>query len=96
LRPIFLPSSAESAQAAEAHVGFASSDVVPGMFVIEGVGPEQFAAQAFVDQAAAAPLEGDEQGRTAGGVLASDPQVVSAADDEATPVIFDDDAPPVW
>ncbi|WP_291378287.1 MMPL family transporter [Demequina sp.] len=89
----FLPSSAESTQAAQAHAEFVPSDAVPGLFVIEGVGPEQSAAvQAFVDEAVAAPLEGDEQGRSVGDVLASDPQVVPAEDGEAMLVIFDVDA----
>ncbi len=89
----FLPSSAESTLAADAHAEFVPSDAVPGLFVIDGAGPDQSAAvQTFVDAAVAAPLEGDEQGRTVGDILASDPQVVPAQDGEATLVVFDVDA----
>ncbi|MCB2413998.1 MMPL family transporter [Demequina sp. TTPB684] len=89
----FLPSSAESTQAAQAHAEFVPSDAVPGLFVIEGIGPERSAeVQAFVDEVVADPLEGDEDGRTVGDVLASEPQVVPAEDGEAMLVIFDVDA----
>ncbi len=89
----FLPSSAESTKAANAHADFVPSDAVPGLFVIDGAGPDQAAAvQSFVDAAVAAPLEGDEQGRTVGDILASDPQVVPAQDGLATLVVFDVDA----
>jgi len=87
---VFLPSSAESTKAADAHADFVPSDAVPGLFVIDGAGPDQSAAvQSFVDAAVAAPLEGDEQGRTVGDLLASDPQVVPAQDGQATLVVFD-------
>lgn len=90
---VFLPSSAESTKAADAHAEFVPSDAVPGLFVIDGAGPDQLAAvQSFVDAAVAAPLEGDEQGRTVGDILASDPQVVPAQDGQATLVVFDVDA----
>ncbi len=86
----FLPSSAESTKAAEAHAQFVPSDAVPGLFVIDGAGPDQMAAvQSFVDAAVAAPLEGDEQGRTVGDILASDPHVVPSQDGQATLVVFD-------
>lgn len=89
----FLPSSAESTRAAELHAQFVPSDAVPGLFVIEGAGPDQLAAvQSFVDEAVAAPLEGDEEGRTVGEVLANEPQVIPAEDGEAVLVIFDVDA----
>src|SRR5660398_67866 len=62
---VFLPSSAESTKAADAHADFVPSDAVPGLFVIDGAGPDQSAVvQSFVDAAVAAPLKGDEQGRT--------------------------------
>lgn len=85
----FLPSSAESTKAAEAHAQFVPSDAVPGLFVIDGAGADQAAAvQSFVDAAVAAPLEGDEQGRTVGDILASDPQVLPSQDGQATLVVF--------
>ncbi|PKQ18400.1 MAG: hypothetical protein CVT68_03560, partial [Actinobacteria bacterium HGW-Actinobacteria-8] len=90
---VFLPSSAESTKAAAAHADFVPSDAVPGLFVVDGAGPEQSAAvQSFIDAAVAAPLEGDEQGRTVGDILASDPQVVPAQDGQATLIVFDVDA----
>lgn len=86
----FLPSSAESTKAADAHAEFVPSDAVPGLFVIDGAGPEDTpAVQSFVDAAVAAPLEGDDQGRTVGDLLASDPAVVPSQDGEATLVVFD-------
>src|SRR5660398_262174 len=36
---VFLPSSAESTKAADAHADFVPSDAVPGLFVIDGAGP---------------------------------------------------------
>ncbi len=90
---VFLPSSAESTKAAAVHAEFVPSDAVPGLFVIDGAGPDQLAAvQSFVDAAVAAPLEGDPQGRAVGDILASDPQVVPAQDGQATLVVFDVDA----
>ncbi len=90
---VFLPSSAESTKAAAAHAEFVPSDAVPGLFVIDGVGAEQAdAVQSFVDAVVAAPLEGDDQGRTAGDILTRDPQVVPAQDGQAMLVVFDVDA----
>lgn len=89
----FLPSSAESTRAAQLHAQFVPSDAVPGLFVIEGAGPDQMAAvQSFVDDAVAAPLDGDPQGRTVGDVLARAPQVIPAQDGQAMLVVFDVEA----
>ena len=86
----FLPSSAESTKAAQAHADFVPADSVPGLFVIDGAGADQMrAVQLFVDDAVAAPLEGDEKGRTVGDLLTGAPTVVPAADGQATLVVFD-------
>ncbi|MDN4481535.1 MMPL family transporter [Demequina muriae] len=91
----FLPSSAESTRAAELQAEFAPASAVPGIFVVDGVtGDEDLAAiEAFVDDVIAAPIAGDEQGRTVGDVLsppASEqmPQVVPSEDGEAALVAF--------
>jgi RND superfamily putative drug exporter len=89
----FLPESAESTKAAAAHAEFVPSDAVPGLFVIDGAGPDQMAAvQAFVDDAVSAPLEGDPQNRAVGDLLTGEPQVVPAENGQATLVVFDVDA----
>lgn len=91
----FLPSSAESTRAAELQAEFAPASAVPGIFVVDGVtGDEDLAAiEAFVDDVIAAPIAGDDQGRTVGDVLsppASEqmPQVVPSEDGEAALVAF--------
>ncbi|MDN4489527.1 MMPL family transporter [Demequina sp. SYSU T00068] len=70
----FLPSSAESTEAAAAHAEFAPTESVPALLVVEG-GPEDLATvQAFLDSALAVPLEGDPDGRTVGDVTLTGPQ----------------------
>lgn len=90
----FLPSSAESTKAAEAHAGFVPSDDVPGLFVVDNIaGPEDLAAiQEWADEATATPLEGDEKGRTVGDVLGGPVSVIPSEDGEAALVIFNVDA----
>jgi len=86
----FLPSSAESTKAAEWHQKFVPVATVPGLFVVDGIsGEEDLAAvQDFADALAAAPIEGDPQGRTIGDVLVSPPVVVPSEDGEAALVTF--------
>lgn len=91
----FLPSSAESTRAAELQAEFAPASAIPGIFVVDDVTTEDDLAtvQAFVEAVVAAPIEGDEQGRTVGEVLsppASEmmPQVVPSEDGEAALVAF--------
>ena len=90
----FLPAGAESTQAAEWHAKFVPVDTVPGLFVVDGVeGPEDLeAVQAFADAAAAAPIEGDPEGRTVGEVLVAPPVVVPSEDGQAALVTFVVDA----
>ncbi len=86
----FLPSSAESTEAAVWHAKFVPVATVPGLFVVDGVeGAEDLAAvQTFADAAAAAPIEGDPQGRTVGDVLVGPPVVVPSQDGAAALVTF--------
>lgn len=87
----FLPSSAESTKAAAEHEKFVPSDAVPGLFVVDEIaGQDQVGAvQEWVDQITSIALEGDEQGRTVGDVLASQPIVVPSEDGQAALVVFD-------
>ncbi|MFW2514471.1 MMPL family transporter [Demequina sp. SO4-13] len=91
----FLPSSAESTRAAELQGEFSPAQAVPGIFVVDGIeGEEDLAViRAFVEEVVAAPIEGDEQGRTVGAVLAPPaseqmPEVVPSEDGEAALVTF--------
>jgi len=90
----FLPEGAESTQVAEWHAKFVPVDTVPGLFVVDGVqGEEDLAAvQAFAEAAAAAPIDGDPEGRTVGDVLVAPPAVVPSQDGEAALVTFVVDA----
>ncbi|MDX5318450.1 MAG: MMPL family transporter, partial [Actinomycetes bacterium] len=93
----FLPESAESTAAAEAHAEFAPTESVPALLVVEG-GPEDLATvQAFVDEVLAEPLEGDPEGRTVGDVTLTGPQgetaqAIPSEDGEAILVSFAVDA----
>ena len=86
----FLPASAESTEAAVWHAKFVPVATVPGLFVVDGIsGPNDLAAvQAFADATAAAPIEGDPQGRTVGDVLVGPPVVVPSQDGQAALVTF--------
>ncbi|MFN3866489.1 MAG: MMPL family transporter [Demequina sp.] len=91
----FLPSSAESTRAADLQAEFAPASAIPGLFVVEGISSEEDLAtvEAFVEAAVGATIEGDEQGRTVGEVLAPPaseamPQVVPSEDGEAALVTF--------
>ncbi len=95
----FLPSSAESTQAAELQAEFMPAQAVPGIFVVDGIsGPEDIATvEEFVADVVATPIEGDEQGRTVGDVLSPPasqvaPQVVPSEDGEAVLVAFSMDS----
>ncbi|WP_084078122.1 MMPL family transporter [Demequina sp. NBRC 110057] len=95
----FLPSSAESTEAADAHREFSPVTSLPGIFVVDGVSGEDdlAAVQAFVDDVVATEIPGDADGRTVGEVLspAADqqaPQVVPSEDGEAALVAFSIDA----
>ncbi|MFV0286081.1 MAG: MMPL family transporter, partial [Demequina sp.] len=95
----FLPSSAESTEAAAAHQEFSPVTSLPGIFVVDGIsGDDDLATvQAFVDAVIAEPLPHDPEGRTVGDVLsppadAQAPQVVPSEDGEAALVAFSIDA----
>ncbi|GMA34040.1 MMPL family transporter [Demequina litorisediminis] len=95
----FLPSSAESTEAAAAHQEFSPVTSLPGIFVVDGIsGDDDLATvQAFVDAVIAEPLPDDPEGRTVGDVLsppadAQAPQVVPSEDGEAALVAFSIDA----
>jgi len=91
----FLPSSAESTQAAELHAEFVPVQAVPGIFVVGGItGAEDIAeVEAFVEDVVAQPIAEDPEGRTVGDVLAPPasqqmPAVVPSEDGEAALVAF--------
>lgn len=87
---VFLPSSAESTQAAVEHAQFVPADAVPGLFVIDDVTPAHLGeVDAWLDSVGAVALEGDPEGRSVRDVLASDPIAVPAEDGEAVLVIFE-------
>lgn len=95
----FLPTSSESTRASDLQAEFSTSSAVPGLFVIQGLTSEEDLGlvEAFVEDAVAAPIEGDEQGRTVGEVLvppASEmmPPVVPSEDGAAALVTFSIDA----
>ncbi|WP_234996509.1 MMPL family transporter [Demequina sp. NBRC 110054] len=94
----FLPASAESTEAAEAHADFVQSDSVPALLVVEGGSAEDLAAvQGFVDDLLEEPLEGDPEGRTVGDVVLTGPggmgpQATASDDGEASLVTFAVDA----
>ncbi|MDN4472661.1 MMPL family transporter [Demequina zhanjiangensis] len=94
----FLPATAESTEAAEAHAEFVQSESVPALMVVEGGSAEDVATvQGFVDEVLAEPLEGDPEGRTIGDVILTGPggmgpQAVASQDGEATLVTFAVDA----
>ncbi|WP_084039607.1 MMPL family transporter [Demequina sp. NBRC 110053] len=95
----FLPTSAESTQAAELQAEFMPTQAVPGIFVVDGIsGPEDLATvEQFVADVVETPIEGDEQGRTVGDVLSppaseAPPQVVPSEDGEAALVAFSIDS----
>ncbi|WNM25655.1 MMPL family transporter [Demequina capsici] len=69
----FLPSSAESTEAAAAHQLFAPTQSVPVLLVVEGGEPDVATVQTFVDDVLATPLEGDPDGRTVGDVILTGP-----------------------
>ncbi len=70
----FLPSSAESTEAADAHAEFAPTESVPALLAVEGGAQDIATVQAFVDDVLTAPLEGDPEGRTVGDVTLTGPQ----------------------
>ncbi|SEI90770.1 MMPL family transporter [Demequina mangrovi] len=70
----FLPSSAESTEAADAHAEFAPTESVPALLAVEGTPADLATVQAFVDGALDRPLEGDPEGRTVGDVTLTGPQ----------------------
>ncbi|WP_062378291.1 MMPL family transporter [Demequina pelophila] len=93
----FLPSSAESTEAGEWHQRFAPTESVPALLVVEA-GPQDVATvQSFVDEVLAAPMEGDDAGRTVGDVTLTGPQgqgpqAFPSEDGEAVLVSFSVDA----
>lgn len=89
----FLPASAESTRAGEAHAEFVPSTAVPGLFVVDNLdGPENLGPiQEFADRATEARLlPGDdaEDTRTVGDILEGEPAVIPSEDGEAALVIF--------
>jgi len=96
----FLPSSAESTQAAEKAQAFVSNESLPALVVAVPTGggavtPEQLASlQAVAADLAALPLTGAGSGdpQTVGDTLTSDPVVVPSEDGEAAMIIASLDA----
>ena len=90
----FLPGSAESTEVAAAHADFVPSDSVPGLFVIDdaAAAADLPSVQAWVDTVVAAPLTGDEEGRTVGDLLTDTPTAVASQDGLAALVVFRVDA----
>ncbi|MDN4482184.1 MMPL family transporter [Demequina lignilytica] len=93
----FLPSSAESTEAAAAHAEFAPTDSVPALLVVEGSPADLATVQGFIDSVLAVPLEGDPDGRTVGDVTLTGPQgqgptAVPSEDGEAILASFAVDA----
>ncbi|WP_228375075.1 MMPL family transporter [Demequina iriomotensis] len=93
----FLPSSAESTEAAAAHADFAPTDSVPTLLAVEGGGADVATVQSFVDGVLAEPLEGDPEGRTLADVTLTGPQgqgptAIPSEDGEAILVSFAVDA----
>ena len=78
----FLPASAESTEAAEAHAEFAPAESVPALLVVEGGAEDVATVQAFVDGVLDEPIEGDESGRTVGDVTLAGPQGPTAVPSE--------------
>ncbi|WP_296667557.1 MMPL family transporter [Demequina sp.] len=94
----FLPSSAESTEAAAAHAEFAPTDSIPALLVVDDATPADLdTVQSFVDDVLTVPLEGDPEGRTIGDVTLSGPQgqgptAIPSEDGEAILVTFSVDA----
>ncbi|MDE0572937.1 MMPL family transporter [Demequina sp. B12] len=95
----FLPSSAESTRAAELQSEFSPVTALPGIFVVDGVesASDLDVVNQFIEDVVAAPIEGDEQGRTVGDVLSPSaveqmPQAIPSEDGEAVLVAFSVDA----
>ncbi|WP_082104524.1 MMPL family transporter [Demequina soli] len=93
----FLPSSAESTEAAAAHAKFAPTDSIPAILAVEGTPADLPTVQAFVDAVLKAPLEGDPEGRTVGDVTLKGPQgegptAVASQDGKAIVATFSVDA----
>lgn len=93
----FLPSSAESTEAAQAHAEFAPTDAVPVLLVVEGGASDVPTVHSFVDEALDAPLEGDPESRTVGDVILTGPggetpQAIPSEDGEAILVTMSIDA----
>ncbi|WP_169746871.1 MMPL family transporter [Demequina gelatinilytica] len=93
----FLPSSAESTEAAAAHADFAPTDSVPTLLAVEGGADDVATVQSFVDDVLSKPLEGDPEGRTLGDVTLTGPQgqgptAIPSEDGEAILVSFAVDA----
>ncbi|MCA5895008.1 MMPL family transporter [Isoptericola sp. NEAU-Y5] len=96
----FLPSNAESTQAAELAAEFTDSETLPALVVTEttdgsDLTPDQLAdVKAFADAIADAPLEGTsgDEPRTVGDVSVADPVVVPSEDGQASLVVVSLDA----
>ncbi|WP_169747722.1 MMPL family transporter [Demequina subtropica] len=93
----FLPSSAESTEAAAAHAEFAPTDSVPTLLAVEGGASDVATVQSFVDGVLSVPLEGDPEGRTLGDVTLTGPQgqgptAIPSEDGDAILVSFAVDA----
>lgn len=94
----FLPSSAESTEAAEWHQQFAPTESVPALLVVDDATPADVATvQAWADGVLDQPLEGDPEGRTVGDVTLSGPQgqgptAIPSEDGESILVTFAVDA----
>lgn len=90
----FLPSSAESTEAAALHDAFVPSETIPGIFVVEGIeGDRDIAAvEAFAEELSASAIEGDPDSRRVADLLADPVAVVPSADGEAVLVALSIDA----
>lgn len=86
---VFLPETAESTEAAAYHAQFITDPAIPGLFVVKVEAQADLAAvEKFAQEAAAADLPHDPQGRTVQEVLAAPPVVVPSEDGEALLVTF--------
>jgi len=86
----FLPSGAESTEAAQLHSDFVPTATIPGLFVVDGITSDAdvAAVQKFADEASSAPLEGDPEGRAVADVLAAPVTTVPSEDGQAALVAF--------